>query len=186
MADGDGGAIWLGVGGVVTAVITGVIALMSALHKNRQESQAGAVGQLERILSRVRRERDEQQGAIGRLHELYAECLAECAEYRGLLLVLHAVAVRHSAALKKLGMEVEDVPPLPPPREPRRPADEVDLPRREPRRPTDEAEFLKRTTEQNKRLAEDADSRILGGAAHARPTGRGQQPDAGAGNNPPP
>lgn len=98
----------------------------------RRGQYRDSVADYQKITDRLQAQVDQQQKVINRMAALYAHCQADSAEQYALLMTQNGLLNRWRAMLVKAGLDVEEVPDLPP-----RP------------RPPGEAEFLQRQTQQN-------------------------------------
>jgi predicted RNase H-like nuclease (RuvC/YqgF family) len=151
--------VWLGVAGIITPLLAGLVAALIALwnarHKIRQEEdtttaarQNQIIDRLEHQVERLDRQIQEQQSVINRQQEMNAEYREESAELRTVLQFLYDLAHRFHSDLTAANLAREPMPSMP------------RLRQRSLPREAESPEFMARTTQQNTDLLQKVDEHM--------------------------
>lgn len=169
MADGGASAgDWVGwLGGAAalfTAVGTVVVSVLTARHRNREETRQalhkeseetkarestekdGVIDRLERQQDRMQRQVDQLLGALDVTREAEAQCERRLERIYGYLRLNHDFACRLAGVAKRLGQDPGEVPEMPPP-------DPPGDPQRDPG-------FVARTVQQDAALVRELGTRV--------------------------
>jgi hypothetical protein len=106
------------VGGVVGALVTGVIKLRNAAHKNTTAREKTVFTHWEQVADKLQEQVDhlrahsrELMDVIAQQHEEHAECQVRLAEVYGWVVRYYDLSVR---LCKAAGIDITEVPSLPP------------------------------------------------------------------------
>lgn len=106
---------------LVPIIAAAVVKLFDARHKNKQEAEATAITQYREVADRLQKQIERQDshigelsGAIEEMGEEHVACREELVATYGVVLLLYDFSRRAAAALKRLGEDPGEVPPLPP------------------------------------------------------------------------
>lgn len=113
---------WIvGIGGVVTAIISGAVVVLNTLHKNGQENRAATVAENNAVIAFLREEIKRleasitaQQNSIDSLRQAHTDCREESIDMRNYIVRLFDYACRIYAA-QRTGRIIDEPPPAQPP-----------------------------------------------------------------------
>ncbi len=149
-------AILIGVGSLITAAVGGILAIINNWSANRARERKTSLdewqdiaGKLQTQITRLEKQIESQQVCIYQIYQHSNDCEIEFTDMYGHLIRMRELAVHQANAIKKLGVECEAIPDLPPRRD---------------RKPIDIG-FLHRTVQQDVALAKEVDKRIAKDAA---------------------